>query len=718
MKVTCVGGGPGGLYSALLLKKGDPTRDVEVIDRNPADATYGWGVVFSDETLAFLQEADRRTYDHIADSFIRWDAIDIVYRGQKIRSGGHAFSGLARTRLLQILHRRCTSAGVVLRFEEEVTSLASLSQSDLIIAADGLNSQIRSSAASIFKPSSDIHPTKYIWLGAAMHLEAFTFIFRETDFGMFQVHAYPYDGNASTFIVECTEETWRRAGLDRASDETNVAFCASLFADVLGGRPLLSNRSTWVNFVTLRNENWRDGNVVLLGDAAHTAHFSIGSGTKMAMEDAIALARAVEQHSNLAAALLAYEELRQPTVERTQDAARESSLWFENVARYSRFEPTQFAFSLLTRSKRITHESLRIRDSTFSRNVDRNFAANFMAFDTRSIAFPPPMPLQTPYAVAGLTVGNRRVHMPCFEDSAAEGVPGARHRRSIGAAAGAGCGLVMTEPVAVSAAGRITPGCAGMYNDGQQHAWRRIVEFVRSETSARIGIQLNHSGARGSTAVHRTGVDIPLRRGGWPLVAASARPYTRCAAVPREMDADEMNDVELDFEGAAQRAERAGFDWLELHFGHGYLLSGFLSPLTNRREDTWGGDICGRVRFPLQILQRVRAVWPADRPLSVCLSVVDWARGGLDAEEAIVMARLFKEQGCDVLHVVSGQTVSHSSPPYGSAWGVALSDRVRNETPIPTITGGYITSEDEANTILAAGRADLCVMQVLPHDGA
>jgi anthraniloyl-CoA monooxygenase len=707
-----VGGGPGGLYAALLLKKADPARQITVIDRNPPGATYGWGVVFSDETLGFLEEADPETYEEIADSFVHWEAIDIHYRGEVVRSGGHAFSGIARTRLLDILQRRCRSLGVELQFEAEVENLSSLGDHDLIIAADGLNSRIRSEHTSVFKPSFDTHATKYIWLGAELPLDAFTFWFRQTEYGMFQVHAYPFERNTcagsslSTFIVECTEPTWRRAGLDSAGEEESLSFCQTLFGDVLQGGSLMSNRSAWINFVTLRNETWHYGNVVLLGDAAHTAHFSIGSGTKMAMEDAIALSEALERRADLSAALVEFEELRQPVVERTQQAARESSLWFENTARYARFEPVQFAFSLLTRSKRITYDNLKVRDPVFSNRVDRWFSrASSPAGTTR-----PAQPVLTSLRLRSLHLANRMVEVPPCYFSAQEGLPSAFHLVQLGSRAVAGAGLVMTEPVAVSAGGRITPGCAGLYCPEHLASWQRIVQFVQLNSRSKIALQLNHAGRRASTRARSEGVDRPLAEGNWPLLSASPLPYTPYSQTPKEMERADMTRVCREFVQAAAWAAEAGFDLLELHFGHGYLVAGFLSPLTNRRGDQYGGSLQNRLHFPLELLDAVREVWPEGRGLSACFSATDWARGGLERDDAIAIARAFKAHGCALVHVVTGQTTAGASPVYGRGWQARFADEIRNEAEVSTIVGGNITTPDEMNTILAAGRADLCIL--------
>jgi len=715
VKILCIGGGPGGLYAALLLKKADPARDVTVVDRNPSDATYGWGVVFSDETLTFLEEADGETYRDIAAEFVRWEAIDIQYLGQTIRSGGHAFSGMGRKRLLGILQRRCAAVGVSLRFDTEIQDLSIGDGFDLVIAADGLNSRVRAAHSDVFKPRFDRHGTKYIWLGAHLPLDAFTFIFRETEYGMFQVHAYPFEEETCTFIVETTEEVWKRAGLEPAGERESLAWCERIFAEDLAGQPLLSNRSSWISFLTLRTETWYHENIVLLGDAAHTAHFSVGSGTKMAMEDAIALSEAVGRNRNLNDAMVEYEELRQPIVERTQQAARDSSMWFEHVERYARFEPVQFGFSLLTRSKRITYDNLKLRDPDFSYGVDRWFSRHEVT--TQCTASPVSQlcpPVLNPFVLRQVTVANRLVDVPLCGNAARDGMPGERHLIALAGRAMDGPGLVMTEPIAVSAEGRVTPGCAGLYCPDHLCAWKRIVDAAHTHSLAKIAVRLSHAGRRGSTRPRSEGTDRPLGLDNWPLLSASPLRYTSVSQLPREMDRSDMRRVCEEFVRAARWAEEAGFDMLELHAGHGYLLASFLSPLSNRRSDAYGGSLENRLRFPLEVFDAVRAVWPQERPLSACFSATDWARHGLPTLEAVAIALAFKNCGCDLIHVVTGQTTDDANPPYGRSWETAFSDLIRNEALVPTMTGGNIATADEMNTILAAGRADLCIVAPRP----
>jgi anthraniloyl-CoA monooxygenase len=706
MRIVTVGGGPAGLYFSLLMKKADPTHEVTVLERNPPDATYGWGVVFSEETLGALRDADMPTYDEINDSFAKWNAIDIRYRGQTIRSRGHAFSAISRKRLLDVLQRRCRQLGVELRFLTEVapgSELADPSSADLVVGADGVNSLLRTQHAEALRPSLDVHRTKFIWFGTDLVFRAFTFIFRQNEHGLFQVHAYPFDAATSTFIVECPEETWRGAGLDQADEEESIAYCQKLFAEDLGGRSLMSNRSLWVSFATVRNQTWHDGNMVLLGDAAHTAHFTIGSGTKLAMEDAVALAQSLARRRDLEAALTDFELERQPLVERFQQAALESSSYFENVNRYATFEPVQFAFNLLTRSGRITHLELEKRDPRFVAAVDSWFASRT---DEGRLA---PPPLFSGLALRGVQLANRVVLSPAGQDSADEGTPN-EDAAMLREAADAGAGLVLTEFLAVSAHGRIGAGTPGLYADAHASTWGRMVEAVHASSPSRVGARVGHSGSRGATRPRVDGLDRPMSEGAWPLLAPSAIPYTRLGQVPHPMSAAKMGEVKEDFASAAEYARAAGFDLLELDMSHGYLLASFLSPLTNRRTDEYGGSLANRMRYPLEVLEVVRAAWPSERPLAVRLTATDWLPGGFDIEDAVAVARELHARGCDLVQVVAGQTVEHDRPVYGRFYLVPYSDRVRNEVAIPTLVSGGLTTADEINTILAAGRADLCAL--------
>ncbi len=711
MRIGVLGGGPAGLYFALLAKRADPSCEVTVVERNAPDATFGWGVVFSEETLGGLRDADYPSYAEITDTFARWNAIDVVYGGRTIRSGGHRFSAIARKRLLEILQRRCHQVGVELAFHTEVPTLDAFADRDLVVAADGVNSTARRLLAEPLRPSLDVHRSKFVWFGTDLVLDAFTFVFRATEHGMFQVHAYPFDARTSTFIVECTEATWRRAGLEQASEEESIAFCQQLFAPELAGHKLLSNRSLWISFVTVRCASWHHGKVVLLGDAAHTAHFTIGSGTKLAMEDAVALAGALQRHpGELQAALTDYELERQPVVERFQEAARESAAWFENVRRYDGFDPVQFAFNLLTRSGRIGHLELTKRDARFVATVDR-----FIAGDPAALLVPPPV--FTPLRQRTLTLANRLALAPVAEDDAAGGrLAEAAGERLVGAAA-AGAGLVVSELVAVAADGRVTPGTPGLWEDRHAEPWSRVAAAVR-ERGARLAVRLGHAGRRGATRPRRRGLDRPLAEGGWPLLAASAVPYSRGGQVPRAMQRADMERVAGEFARAARLAAAGGVDLLLLDLAHGYLLGGFISPLANRRDDQFGGPLERRLRFPLEVVDAVRAAWPAERPLWASLAASDWAPGGLGQPEAVAAARALAGHGCDLLQVTAGQTTAAASPDDGRFWLVPLSDLVRNDAGAPTMVGGNLTTADEADTILAAGRADLCLLDPRYYTGA
>ena len=659
MKVSIVGAGPAGLYLAILLKKADPAIDVLVVERNAPDATFGWGVVFSDETLGSLRDADAETYVEITDTFARWDRVDIRYRDRVLRSCGHSFSAIARTRLLEILQRRCRSLGVDLRFGVE---LRELPDADLVVGADGVNSFVRTTVD--FGTKVVPEGCKYVWFGTDLVFDAFTFVFRETEHGLFQAHAYPYDEHMSTFIVECPETTWRNAGLDAMDEDESLAFCEQLFARDLRGRELFSNKSIWLDFPKVTNDVWHRKRVVLLGDAAHTAHFSIGSGTKLAMEDSISLANALVRRAwDVDAALVDYELERQPLVERTQEAASESAAYFSRVRSYTHLEPMQFAFNLLTRSGRITHASLTVRDPEFTRALDA-----WCANRTDTVFLAPP-PLHTPFELRGLTLPNRVV----VREPAA------------------GAGLVLSGFVAVTADGRITPETPTI------DAW------TRPDVASPVALQLGHAGRRGATRERAHGVDVPLRDG-WPLVSASAVAYGPYSPVPAELDAEGMERVREAFVRGAERAGALGVDVLELDFAHGYLLGSFLSPLTNKHTD--------RLRFPLDVLAGVRRVWSS--VLAVRLSVTDWHPRGNTVDDGIAIARELAANGCDLVHVVAGQTVAADRPVYRRGFLTGLSDRVRNGARVPTLAGGHLTIADEVNTIVAAGRADLCILDLAP----
>jgi anthraniloyl-CoA monooxygenase len=712
VKIVSIGGGPAGLYVALLMKQADPAHDIVVVERNRADDTFGFGVVFSDATLEGFAEADRETSEEIAKSFAHWDDIDIHYRGEVLTSTGHGFSGMSRQLLLDILQRRCAALGVTLRFQHEVADLDAYRDADLILAADGVNSTVRARYAEHFRPEIDWRPNKFVWLGTTCPYPAFTFIFKESEHGLWRVHAYRYDQSMSTFILETTEATWRRAGLDQADEDQTLAFAERLFAEELRGHRLLKNRSLWRSFPTVRSGCWHHGNVVLLGDAAHTAHFSIGSGTKLAMEDAIALARALQRHGEVPKALSAYEEERRPEVEALQRAAQVSLEWFEATERYhGRLGPLQFAVSLLTRSLRVTHDSLRLRDPGFVSRVDRWLASEAERQSRAAVpAAPAPPPMFTPFRLRELVLPNRVVVSSMCQYSAEDGMPDDWHLVHLGSRAIGGAGLVMAEMTDVSREGRISPGCAGMYKPEHVTAWKRIVDFVHGHSPAKIGLQLAHAGRKGSTRRLWEGIDEPLPSGNWALVSASPIPYFPHSQIPKAMERRDMEAVRDAFARAARMAEEAGFDLLELHFAHGYLLASFLSPLTNRRADAYGGSLGNRARFPLEVFDAVRAVWPAARPMSVRISATDWAEGGMTPGDAVEVARLLKAHGCDIVDVSAGQTVPEQKPVYGRLFQTPFADRIRHEADIPTMTVGNVASYADVNSIIAAGRADLCVL--------
>ena len=716
MRIVSVGGGPAGLYFALLMKQAFPAARIRVVERNKSDDTFGWGVVFSDETLGNFEAADAPTYAAIRREFAYWGDIETFVDGGRERSTGHGFCGMSRKKLLQILQARCRELEVELEFEREVTDEVELGPADLVLAADGLNSGLRKKYEAQFKPTIHWGACRFAWLGTTKPLEAFTFIFRANEHGLFAIHAYPFEPKLSTFIVECHDTTWRKAGLDRAGEADTLAYVEKLFADHLEGHRLLANRSIWRSFPTVACERWSHGNVVLVGDSAHTAHFSIGSGTKLAMEDAIALVGAFKKHGadDVPRALAAYEAERRLDVLKLQRAAKTSREWFENCARYMRQSPLQLQFNLMTRSQRITYDNLAVRDPALVGRVRDEFAAGAGVRVASGKQAPPPM--FTPFKLRGLTLRNRVVVSPMCQYSAVDGAPTDWHLVHLGSRAVGGAALVFTEMTNVSAEGRITYGCAGMYSDEHELAWKRVVDFVHKHSHAAIGMQLAHAGRKGSCNLPWEG-DDPLRDArAWPTLGPSADPFAPDWHVPREMTRADMERVRDQFVASAQRCERAGFDVLELHMAHGYLLSSFLSPLSNSRRDAYGGALANRMRFPLEVFDAVRAIWPWHKPISVRVSATDWLddQSGFTLDEAVELARALVRSGCDLIDVSTAGNSPSSKPDYGRMYQVPFADRIRHDAQIAVMAVGGIQNADHVNTVIAAGRADLCAL-ARPH---
>jgi anthraniloyl-CoA monooxygenase len=747
MNIVCIGGGPAGLYFSLLMKQRYPAYRIVVIERNRAAETFGWGLVFSDHTLDNLLRADGLTAHRFLQTFNHWDDIDTVFKGQTVRSGGHGFCGIARSSFLNILQVRCKQVGVELSFDTEAgddQEIARQYQADLVIASDGVNSRIRNRYRDSYRPVIEFGDCRFIWLGTKKRFKAFTFAFVETPHGWFHAHIYQFDADTSAFIIETPEAVWRRAGLDAMPHEDAIAYCEKLFADQLDGHKLLSSASAplsaalpgateWSKFAHIVCRNWVHWNdvdgrqvpVVLMGDAAHSAHYSVGSGARLALEDAIELTHCFDAATDAGAPadlhpiLARYQNVRAIEVLKLQRAARNSMEWFENVARYSSMDAAQFAYALITRSQRLSHENLRLRDAAYVGDYERRFAELAYAQTQVDRDADPALedipPMFTPFRVRGLTLNNRIVVSPMAQYCAVDGEVGDYHLVHLGSRALGGAALVFAEMTCVSADGRITPGCPGMYAAAHTAAWKRIVDFVHTGSTAKIALQIGHAGPKGSTRVAWEGMDQPLLEGNWSLIAASEQQYIPgVSQIARAMNAADMARVQRNFVHAAQQAALAGFDWLELHCAHGYLLSTFISPLTNCRTDAYGGSLENRCRYPLEIFMAIRAVWPQDKPISVRISAHDWVEGGITPDDAVQIARLFKQAGADMIDCSSGQVSKREQPVYGRMYQTPFSDRIRNEAGIATIAVGAIYEADHANGIIAAGRADLCAI-ARPH---
>ncbi len=717
MRILCLGGGPASLYFSILMKKAGPSHDITVIERGERDSTWGFGVVFSDETLRGFLDADAPSYKRIVEQFVYWGGIDTRIHGETIHSEGHGFCGMSRLRLLNIFHDRCDELGVNLRFGTDITDLdqLNLDDYDLVVAGDGLTSMIRSTYQDQFGTTMDWRANKFCWLATSRPLNDFTFTFRHTEHGWFWAHAYGYEPGMTTWIVECSEDTWRKAGLQDATEDHTRAFCEGVFADDLDGHPLISNRSTWRTFPVVRNERLYYKNMVLLGDAVRSAHFSIGSGTKLAMEDAIGLAQCFADAGNTVdGALELYQARRKEEADRLQRTAVVSLGWFEHIDRYAAAQcAEQFTFNMMCRSKRVTYDNLRLRDAGYVDGVDKWFARHtaeatgFADIDCDQ----PTVPAFQPFRIGNMRVANRFQLSAMCQYCAEDGLPTDWHLVHYGSRAIGGAGILNTEMICISPEARITPGCVGIWSDEQTAAWKRIVDFAHTNSSARLCAQIGHAGRKGATCIPwQGGIDEPLQEGAWQILAPSALPYLPHSAVPREATADELDRIVNDFVHATAHADAAGFDMVEVHMAHGYLLSGFISPVTNQRKDKFGGEIDARMRFPLQVLSAVRDAWPADKPVSVRISATDWVEDGLSEADMLRAAQLLKDNGTDIINVSTGQVTSDEDPIYGRMFQAPFADQIRNEVGIPTIVAGNISSADQANTLVAAGRTDIVAL--------
>ncbi|MCY4281917.1 MAG: FAD-dependent monooxygenase [Gammaproteobacteria bacterium] len=716
LKIICLGGGPASLYFSVLMKKANPAHDITVFERGPRDATWGFGVVFSDDTLRGFLEADAPSYKRIVEQFAYWDKIETRIHGKKIISGGHGFCGLSRLKLLNALHDRCDDLGVKLEFNTDITDLAQLKtdRQDLVVAGDGITSLLRTRYATEFGAEMDWRTNRFCWLATTLPLDNFTFIFHKNEHGWWWVHGYRYEQDRSTWIVECSHQTWLNAGMDTFSEDDTKRYVEEVFRDDLQGHPIVTNRSLWRDFPVVRNASLYYKNIVLLGDAGRSAHFTIGSGTKLAMEDAITLADTFREQGNRVDAVLeTYQQVRKPEADRLQRTAVTSLHWFENIDRYVQQDVEQFTFNMMVRSKRVTYENLGLRDPAYIRSIDRWFAeyarkqTGFDDIDTEN----PVAPMFQPFKIGQMRVENRVQLSAMCQYCATDGVPDDWHLVHYGARGIGGVGIVNTEMLCTSADGRITTGCAGLWNGEQTERWHRIVAFIHANSKAKVCAQIGHAGRKGATCIPwQGGIDQPLADGGWEIIAPSPLPYLQHSRMPRMMSEGDMDRVETDYLNATSNAVTAGFDMVEIHMAHGYLLSSFISPYTNRRSDRFGGNIGNRARFPLRILSAVRAAWPSARPVSVRISATDWIGDGLSGEDMLALVALLRNNGADIINVSTGQVVSHEDPVYGRMYQAPFADRVRNETGIPTIVAGNITSADQVNTLIVAGRTDLAAL--------
>ena len=717
MRIACLGGGPAGLYFAISLKLRNPQAEVVVLERNRADDTFGWGVVLSDETLDNLAKNDAKSAAVIREHFAYWDDVALVHQGKTTLSSGHGFCGIGRKRLLLILQERARELGVELRFETDVEAASAyMDEFDIVVGADGLNSRTRAEFADVFKPDIEDRKCQFTWLGTHQKFDdAFTFIFEETEKGWVWAHAYQFDDDTATFIVECSQSTFDAYGFSELDQQQSIAICEKIFKDHLGGHALMTNAnhirgSAWIQFPRVLCDKWSHKNMVLLGDASATAHFSIGSGTKLALESAAALAKFVTDEPDLDKAFSQYEDARRLEVLRLQSAARNSVEWFEDVERYLHLDPVQLNYSLLTRSQRISHENLRLRDPKWLESAEKWFQ------EQAGVAPGSPVrpPMFAPFTLRDMQLKNRVVVSPMAQYKAVDGNPTDWHLVHYGERAKGGCGLLYTEMTCVSPSGRITPGCPGLYTDEHEAAWRRLCDFVHQETEAKVCCQIGHSGRKGSTRIGWEGMDQPLSKNNWELLSASAIAWSDSNDTPREMTRDDMDVVKQQFVDAVARAERAGFDMIELHAAHGYLISSFISPLSNTRTDEYGGSLENRMRYPLEVFEAMRLAWPESKPMSVRISATDWAENGITPEEAVDIAKRFDAAGSDIIDVSAGQTSIEAQPVYGRMFQTPFSDRIRNEAGLSTMAVGNIFEPDHVNSILMAGRADL-VCLARPH---